>query len=106
LSLFVCTFENDSLPVTKIKIADSQALMKNEKTLRKLLFPTVLYGRTTADELSQVKDGDTRLAFYSIVYLTAHHRDGKVYLNNSELVEPDIQASNGVLHGVSGFLTP
>jgi uncharacterized surface protein with fasciclin (FAS1) repeats len=61
----------------------------------------VVSGDITADK---IKPGMVKTLSGQDVDITV--KDGKIYVNNAEVVKADVKASNGVIHVVNQVLLP
>lgn len=81
--------------------ADLDALLANPEKLKAVLLYHVVSGDITSD---QIKPGMVKTLSGQDVDITV--KDGKVYVNNAEVVKADVKASNGVIHVVNQVLLP
>ncbi len=81
--------------------ADLDALLANPKKLKAVLLYHVVSGDITSDK---IKSGMVKTLSGQDVDVTV--KDGKVYVNNAEVVKADVKASNGVIHAVNQVLLP
>lgn len=89
----------DRLPAGKL-----QSLMQpqNKEELRKILLYHVVSGQLNGREVVSVRS----LKSLEGQYLRIRVRNGKVYVDGALLEEPDINASNGVIHRINEVLLP
>ncbi len=87
----------DALPAG---VLDALLLPENQAVLVKILTYHVVPGAVTSD---QVTDGDVATVEGQTVTLST--ADG-VQVNGATVVAPDIEASNGVIHGIDAVLIP
>ncbi len=81
--------------------SDLDALAANPVKLKAVL----LYHVVSGDLMSnQIKPGTIKTVQGQNLNVTS--KDGKIYVNNIEVVTPDIKASNGVIHAVDTVLMP
>ncbi|MGQ3892727.1 fasciclin domain-containing protein [Legionella sp. CNM-4043-24] len=81
--------------------ADLDALLANPEKLKAVLLYHVVSGDVTSD---QIKPGMVKTLSGQDVDITV--KDGKVYVNNAEVIKADVKASNGVIHVVDKVLLP
>lgn len=81
--------------------ADLDALLANPEKLKAVLLYHVVSGDITS---GKIKPGMVKTLSGQDVDITV--KDGKVYVNNAEVVKADINASNGVIHVVNQVLLP
>ncbi|MBV2182563.1 fasciclin domain-containing protein [Castellaniella ginsengisoli] len=81
--------------------ADLDALLANKKKLAKVLTYHVVPGAIMA---ADVKPGMVKTVEGG--ELTVGMADGKVMVNDAQVVKTDIQASNGVIHVIDKVLMP
>lgn len=81
--------------------ADLDALLANPEKLKAVLLYHVVSGDITSDK---IKAGMVKTLSGQDVDITV--KDGKVYVNNAEVVKADVKASNGVIHVVNQVLLP
>ena len=78
------------------------ALAKDKAMLRKVLLYHVIPGAVPSSEVVKLKSAKT--AEGSSVRIRV--RDGKVFINNARVVQPDVEASNGIIHVINRVLLP
>jgi uncharacterized surface protein with fasciclin (FAS1) repeats len=78
------------------------ALAKDKAQLRKVLLYHVLPGALPASQV--VKLTSAKTAEGSKVKIRT--RGGKVFVNNAQVITPDVKASNGVIHVINRVLLP
>ena len=81
--------------------ADLDALLANPEKLKAVLLYHVVSGDITSDK---IKPGMVKTLSGKDVDITV--KDGKVSVNNAEVVKADVKASNGVIHVVNQVLLP
>lgn len=81
--------------------ADLDALLANPEKLKAVLLYHVVKGDITS---SNIKPGMVKTLSGQDVEITV--KDGKVYVNNAEVIKADVKASNGVIHVVNHVLMP
>ena len=81
--------------------ADLDALLANPEKLKAVLLYHVVSGDITSDN---IKPGMVKTLSGQDVDITV--KDGKIYVNNAEVVKADVKASNGVIHVVNQVLLP
>jgi len=86
----------------KIPKADLDALLADKAKLAKVLTYHVVPGKVTASEVVKLPDAHT----VEGSKVTFRVEDGKVYVNNAEVVKADVDAKNGVIHVIDTVLLP
>jgi len=81
--------------------SDLDALLANPEKLKAVLLYHVVSGDVTSDK---IKAGMVKTLSGQDVDLSL--KDGKVFVNNAEVVKADLKASNGVVHVVNQVLLP
>ena len=89
----------------KIPKADLDALLADKAKLTKVLTYHVLPGKVMAADVTKMKDG-SKVKTVQGAELTVHLQGGHVQLNNSNVTNTDINASNGVIHAIDTVLMP
>jgi uncharacterized surface protein with fasciclin (FAS1) repeats len=87
----------DALPAG---VLDALLLPENQAVLVQILTYHVVPGEVTSD---QVTDGDVATVEGQTVTLSTANG---VQVNGANVVSPDIEASNGVIHGIDAVLIP
>lgn len=78
-------------------------LLADPAALKKILLYHVVSGKVTADQVVDLTSADS--AEGSKIKIAV--KDGKVYLNDTtQVVTPDVMASNGVIHVIDSVLLP
>ncbi|AMP88446.1 fasciclin domain-containing protein [Legionella pneumophila] len=80
---------------------DLDALLANPEKLKAVLLYHVVSGDITSDK---IKPGKVKTLSGQEIEITV--KDGKVYVNNAEVVKADVKASNGVIHVINQVLMP
>lgn len=78
------------------------ALLKDIPKLKKILTYHVAYGDVRSDDLVQIQEAETLEG--SVVAIES--QDGKVKVNDANVVQTDILADNGVIHVIDSVLMP
>lgn len=86
----------------KLPAGTLDALMNNKEELKKLLLHHVVSGKATSKEVAAMQTAKS-LDGASLKITAA---GGKVNVDNAKVVQPDIAASNGVIHGIDTVLIP
>lgn len=86
----------------KLPAGTLDSLMKDTEKLKKVLLYHVVSGNVTSTEVAKMKSAKT--AEGSTVKIKAS--DGKVWVDKATVTQPDIAASNGVIHVVDTVLMP
>ncbi|MCW8399266.1 fasciclin domain-containing protein [Legionella sp. PATHC038] len=81
--------------------ADLDALLANPEKLKAVLLYHVISGDITSDK---IKPGMVKTLGGQDVDVTV--KEGKVFVNNAEVVKADVNASNGVIHVIDHVLIP
>lgn len=82
------------------------ALLKDKKKLSSVLLNHVVQGkRLTSADLTKMKDGST-LRMANKDFATLHLKGGSVMVDTATVTQPDIEASNGVIHAIDAVLMP
>jgi len=79
-----------------------EGLLKDKEALKKILLYHVVSGEVMASDVVKLKDAQTVEG--SKVMITV--KDGKVMINNANVVKADVKASNGVIHVIDTVLLP
>ena len=85
----------------KIPKAKLDALLKDKDALSKVLTYHVVPGKVMA---SDVKPGNVKTVQGSSIKVTA--ADGKVKVDNANVVKTDVSADNGVIHVIDTVIMP
>ncbi len=75
---------------------------ENKDKLTQILTYHVVPGKVTSDKVVKLKSAKTVQG--SEVKIKA--KDGKVYVDNAQVVKADIEASNGVIHVIDSVILP
>jgi uncharacterized surface protein with fasciclin (FAS1) repeats len=75
---------------------------ENKGKLAAILTYHVVPGAVTSRQVTNLKEAKTVNG--SMLQVSA--RDGKVMINNADVVKPDIETSNGVIHVIDAVLLP
>ena len=81
---------------------DDQLKPENKGKLAAILTYHVVPGGVTSRQVTNLKEAKTVNG--SMLQVSA--RDGKVMINNADVVKPDIETSNGVIHVIDAVLLP
>jgi len=87
---------------SKLPSGTVESLLEDVSTLRKILEYHVVAGKLTASEVSNLNTATTIEG--SDVKITSSN--GKVTINDAQVVTPDIAADNGVIHVIDSVLLP
>lgn len=85
----------------KIPKADLDALLANKEKLAAVLTYHVVPGKVMA---AQVKPGNVKTAQGSDIAITVDN--GKVKVNDANVIQTDIETSNGVIHVIDSVIMP
>jgi transforming growth factor-beta-induced protein len=88
----------------KLPAGTVETLLKPEnlEQLKSILLYHVVSGKVLADQVVTLESADTVLG----KPVTIKVMDGKVYVNDSQVVLTDVLASNGVIHVIDSVLLP
>jgi len=86
----------------KVPKSTLAALAKDKAKLRKVLLYHVIPGAVPSSQV--VKLTSAKTAEGATVKIRT--RGGKVFVNNAQVVKPDVKASNGVIHVINRVLLP
>lgn len=86
----------------KLPAATVEALLKDKEKLTKILLYHVVSGNVMAKDVVKLKSAKTVQG--SSVKINA--KDGKVMVDNANVVKTDIAASNGVIHVIDSVILP
>lgn len=76
---------------------------ENRETLRRILQYHVVPGEVTSDQL---QSGEVTTAEGNPVNVQVDAAANQVRVNDATVTQPDIQASNGVIHGIDSVILP
>jgi uncharacterized surface protein with fasciclin (FAS1) repeats len=79
-----------------------EGLLKDKKALTNILLYHVVSGNVTSDQVVKLNSATT-LANADVNIAV---KDGKVYINDSQVTTADVNASNGVIHIIDTVLIP
>jgi uncharacterized surface protein with fasciclin (FAS1) repeats len=79
-----------------------ESLFENIPKLKRVLLYHVLFGDVRSDDLVEIDESPTVEG--SII--AVDHLDGKIHVNDAQVTELDLLASNGVIHKINGILMP
>ena len=86
----------------KLPAGTVEALLKDKEKLTKILLYHVVSGNVMAKDVVKLKTAKTVQG--SSVKITV--KDGKVMVDNANVVKTDIAASNGVIHVIDSVIIP
>jgi len=86
----------------KLPAGTLDSLMGNKEELKKLLLHHVVFGKVTAKDVAAMQSAKTMDG--SSLKITA--AGDKVTIENAKVVQPDIAASNGMIHAIDTVLIP
>jgi len=86
----------------KLPAGTVEGLLKDIPTLKNILLFHVVSGKVMAADVVKLKSANTVLGKPVAVTVT----NGKVAVNNANVVITDIEASNGVIHVIDSVLLP
>ncbi|MGF1566516.1 MAG: fasciclin domain-containing protein [Nodosilinea sp.] len=82
---------------------DELLLPENQATLQQILVYHVLQQEVPS---AQATAGEVQTAAGAPLEIMVDEATGEIMVNNARVVEPDIQASNGLIHGVDQVILP
>jgi transforming growth factor-beta-induced protein len=86
----------------KLPAGTVEALLKDIPTLTNILLYHVVPGAVKAEDVVKLTSADTAAGKPVAIKV----EDGKVFINESQVVIADIQTSNGVIHVIDAVLLP
>jgi transforming growth factor-beta-induced protein len=86
----------------KLPAGTVEGLLKDVPALKNILLFHVVSGKVMAADVVKLKSADTVLGKPVVVTVA----NGKVSVNNANVVITDIEASNGVIHVIDSVLLP
>lgn len=86
----------------KLPAGALDALLKDKEQLKKVLLYHVVPGSVKAADVVKLTSASTAAAVAVKIAVT----EGKVFVNASQVVQTDIEASNGVIHVIDAVLLP
>lgn len=78
------------------------SLLENIPKLKRVLLYHVFFGDVRSDDLAEIDEAPTVEG--SIVAI--EHSEGKIQVNDAQVTELDLLASNGVIHKINAVLIP
>jgi uncharacterized surface protein with fasciclin (FAS1) repeats len=88
----------------KVPKAQLDALLADKTALAALLTYHVVPGRLMASDIVETNGATPMTVNGQVINITV--RGGKVYVGGAQVVGPDVQASNGVIHVIDTVLMP
>ena len=79
-----------------------EGLLKDKDALTNVLLYHVVSGNVTSDQVVKLKSAST----IAKADVAVKVKDGKVYINDSQVITADVKASNGVIHIIDTVLIP
>jgi len=79
-----------------------EGLLKDKEALTNILLYHVVSGNVTSDQVVKIENATT-LAKSDVMVSV---KDGKVFINESQVTTADVKASNGVIHIIDTVLIP
>lgn len=86
----------------KVPKATLDALGKDPEKLKAVLLYHVVSGKVTAADVVKIKSAKTLNGANAAIRV----RGGKVFVAGSQVVSPDVMASNGVIHVINKVMLP
>lgn len=81
---------------------DELLMPENRDKLRSVLLHHVVSGKVTS---AQAMNIDSAQSIHGTT-LTLEQRDGRLYVADAQVIQPDVQASNGIIHVVDKVMLP
>lgn len=88
----------------KLPAGTVEALLGDKAELASILTYHVVAGKVMAADVMKMNGADAATVNGETVKIAV--RDGKVYVNDAQVVITDVQASNGVIHVIDAVLIP
>ena len=79
-----------------------EGLLKDKEALTNILLYHVVSGNVTSDQVVKLNSATT----ISKADVAVNVKDGKVFINDSQVITADVKASNGVIHIIDTVLIP
>jgi uncharacterized surface protein with fasciclin (FAS1) repeats len=79
-----------------------EGLLEDTPTLKNILLYHVVPGKVMSSDVVKLESADTALGQEVSIKVT----DGKVMINDAQVVIPDVAASNGVIHVIDTVILP
>jgi len=79
-----------------------EGLLENTPTLKNILLYHVVPGKVMSSDVVKLNSADTALGEKVSIKVT----DGKVMINDAQVIIPDVAASNGVIHVIDTVILP
>ncbi|MEM8866610.1 MAG: fasciclin domain-containing protein [Planctomycetota bacterium] len=76
---------------------------ENKQQLTDILLYHVVPGKVLASDVVQIESADTLLKDKKV---SVKVEDGKVYIDNAQVVKTDVEVSNGVIHVIDSVILP
>lgn len=86
----------------KLPAGTVEGLLKDTEKLKNILLYHVVAGKVTANEVVKLKSAKTVQGSSAKI----SHRDGKVMVDEANVVTADVMASNGVIHVIDSVILP
>jgi uncharacterized surface protein with fasciclin (FAS1) repeats len=90
----------------RMKGKEVQKLLADRERLRRVVRVHVVPGRLSIQDLRKLRNGDRLATLLEGRKLRLGLKKDRVSLERAFLVKPDLEASNGVIHGVDALLSP
>jgi uncharacterized surface protein with fasciclin (FAS1) repeats len=95
-------FAPNDAAFAKVPQATLASLMANRAQLRTVLLYHVVKGRVPAAKVTSMTSATT-LAKQAVSFMV---KDGKVYVNDAQVVKANVGARNGIIHAIDSVLIP
>lgn len=89
----------------KIPSQEMEALLADKRKLKNVVLYHVVPGKVLAADAQKMKEG-SRVKTEEGHSVTIHHEGGKVVIDEAHVVQPDVMASNGVIHIIDRVMMP
>ncbi len=86
----------------KLPAGELDALLNNTHKLKQVLMYHVLFGDVRSDDLAEIDEAPTVEGSVVIV----SRRNGKIQVNDANVLKTDMLADNGVVHAIDRVLIP
>jgi transforming growth factor-beta-induced protein len=86
----------------KLPAGTVEGLLEDIPTLKNILLYHVVPGKVMSSQVVKLSDADTALGKKVMIKVV----DGKVMVNDAQVIITDIEASNGVIHVIDSVILP
>lgn len=95
---------NDAFSKLPKETLDDLLKPENKDKLANILTYHVFKGRVLADDAKKLVGKDITMVNGKKAKIT--EKKGKLFINDAKIIQPDIMASNGVIHGIDMVIIP